>query len=136
MLGVLQVGGGFAGLLAIANELGGDAARGGLGLALFAALLVFGMAAGVALLEGTRWGRRSSIVFWWLQLPVFSSPAIDVFGSEVHECSGKDGGAVSRSGSPTKRDNAYSASTANRFTARTYGGRAAAGIRYRRPSRP
>jgi hypothetical protein len=76
VLGVLQVGGGFAGLLAIANELGGDAPRGGLGLALFAALLVFGMAAGVALLEGTRWGRRSSIVFWWLQLPVFSSPTI------------------------------------------------------------
>lgn len=74
MLGVLQVGGGFAGLHAIGERLGDDASTGAIGLTLFAALLLFGMAAGIALLEGTRWGRRASMVYWWLQLPMLSTP--------------------------------------------------------------
>lgn len=74
MLCVLQVGGGFVGLGVVAAKLGGNAPIGiGEGL-LFAALFVFGIAAGVALAEGSRWGRRASIAWWWLQLPALSSP--------------------------------------------------------------
>lgn len=75
-LGVLQVGGGLTGVYLILSKLSMNSTFMLPIAVVFAALFAFGVVAGVALIERGRWGRRLSIVHWWLQVPVFVSPLI------------------------------------------------------------
>ncbi|MHC4727724.1 MAG: hypothetical protein ACYS17_10915 [Planctomycetota bacterium] len=76
---VIQIGGGFMGLVFLLNKnpLGeGVSLSMRIFFALFACLFAFGIAAGLALTEWPRRGLQMSLIYQVLQIPIVSSPII------------------------------------------------------------